>query len=325
MGSASQGVARGLESLGGLFERRGVRVEVRDLVKIYRRGKLEVQALRGVSVSFEAGTITSIMGPSGSGKTTLLNMIGGVDRPTGGSVVFGGQRLEELGDEDLDRHRLLNVGFVFQAINLVPSLTARENVELPMILAGRPPGERGERALGLLRAVGLEGRADHYPEELSGGEQQRVAIAVALANDPPVIVADEPTAELDYETAKGVVDLLAGLARRVGKTVIVTTHDPRVAVRTDRIVRLEDGRVVGEYTPLELERQAAPAPGGAADAHHTLIELVRARIASLEREIEKLEEAARRGEVPLRQAARRIAELEAAIEALRDLLASIGG
>ena len=315
--------ARGSE---GLFRRPGVRVEVRDLVKIYKRGQLEVQALRGVSIAFDRGTITAVMGPSGSGKTTLLNMIGGVDRPTGGSVLFGDTRLDQLDDLSLDRHRLHNVGFVFQAINLVPSLTAEENVELPMILAGVPRSERAWRARRLLEAVGLGERAGHYPEELSGGEQQRVAIAVALANDPPVILADEPTAELDYDTAKGVVDLLARLARDVGKTVIITTHDPRVAVRTDRIVRLEDGRVVGEYTPLELEKAstiAAAGPGG--DPHHAIIELVRARLAAIEREIERLEEQARRGEVPLRQAARRIVELEEAARALRDLLASIGG
>jgi putative ABC transport system ATP-binding protein len=319
-----------LESRGapaeGLFRRRGVPVEVRDLVKIYKRGKLEVQALRGVSLSFAPGTVTAVMGPSGSGKTTLLNMIGGVDRPTGGSVLFGDERLELLDDAGLDRHRLLNVGFVFQAINLVPSLTAAENVELPMILAGVPKGERRERALWLLEAVGMKGRAEHYPEELSGGEQQRVAIAVALANDPPVILADEPTAELDYETARGVVDLLARLAREVGKTVVVTTHDPRVAVRTDRIIRLEDGRVVGEYTPLELEKAAlTPQATPGASPHHAIIELVRARLAAIEREIEGLEEAARRGEVPLRSAARRIVELEEAAKALRDLLASMGG
>ncbi len=316
------GSAGGAAIVEGLFERRGVRVEVRDLVKIYRRGRLEVQALRGVTASFEPGTITSVMGPSGSGKTTLLNLIGGVDRPTGGSILFGDQRLEVLSDEELDRHRLLNVGFIFQSINLVPSLTARENVELPMILAGLPAGERAGRALQLLRAVGLEDRADHYPEELSGGEQQRVAIAVALANDPPVILADEPTAELDYEAARGVVDLLAHLARGVGKTVVVTTHDPRVAVRTDRIVRLEDGRIIGEYTPLELEAHPQPLGGGES---HSLAELVRARIAALEAEIERVEEAAMRGEIPLRRAARRIVELEESIRALKELLSSMGG
>ncbi|MEB2835952.1 MAG: ABC transporter ATP-binding protein [Desulfurococcales archaeon] len=314
--------ARVSTGLGGLFERPGVRVEVRDLVKIYRRGSLEVQALRGVSVSFEPATITAVMGPSGSGKTTLLNMIGGVDRPTGGSVDFGGVRVDGLSDAELDVHRLLNVGFIFQSINLVPSLTALENVELPMILAGRPRGERRARAERLLEAVGLGGRARHYPEELSGGEQQRVAIAVALANDPPVILADEPTAELDYEAARGVVDLLAGLAREAGKTVIVTTHDPRVAVRTDRIVRLEDGRIVGEYSPLELGGALQP---GAKAGHEALAELVRARIAALEREIEAVEERARRGELGLREAARLIVALEEEVKALKGVLASLGG
>jgi len=306
-----------------LFRRRGVPVEVRDLVKIYRRGRLEVQALRGVTIAFKPGSITAVMGPSGSGKTTLLNMIGGVDRPTGGSVVVGGVRVESLGDTELDRHRLLNVGYVFQSINLVPGLTALENVELPMILAGTPARARRTRAQRLLEAVGVAGRASHYPEELSGGEQQRVAIAVALANDPPVILADEPTAELDYESAVGIVDLLTRLAREAGKTVIVTTHDPRVAVRTDRIVRLEDGRVIGEYTPLELEEE--PLKAHATPSRHALVELVRARIAAVEREIESVEERARRGELGIRQAARLIVELERELDALKALLSSLGG
>jgi putative ABC transport system ATP-binding protein len=250
-------------------------------------------------------------------------MIGGVDRPTGGSVLVGNVRVESLGDRELDLHRLLNVGYVFQSINLVPGLTVLENVELPMILARIPSPTRRARAVKLLEAVGVAGRASHYPEELSGGEQQRVAIAVALANDPPVILADEPTAELDYESAVGVVDLLARLAREAGKTVIVTTHDPRVAVRTDRIVRLEDGRVVGDYTPLELEE--APLKAQAAPSHQALVELVRARIAALEREIGKVEEKARRGELSLRRAARIIVELERELEALKGLLSSMGG
>jgi putative ABC transport system ATP-binding protein len=263
------------------------------------------------------------MGPSGSGKTTLLNLIGGVDRPTGGSVLVGNVRVESLGDRELDLHRLLNVGYVFQSINLVPGLNALENVELPMILAGVPRSARRARALRLLEAVGVAGRASHYPEELSGGEQQRVAIAVALANDPPVILADEPTAVLDYESAVGVVDLLAGLARESSKTVIVTTHDPRVVVRTDRIVRLEDGRIVGEYTPLELEE--APLKAQATPSHQALVELVRARIAAVEREIEAVEEKAGRGELSIRQAARLIVELERELEALKGLLSSLGG
>lgn len=307
-----------------VFRRGGVGVRVRDLVKIYRRGRLEVQALRGVTTAFPSGVATVIMGPSGSGKTTLLNIIGGVDRPTGGSVKLGEVDLGALSERQLDEHRLMNVGYVFQTINLIPSLTALENVELPMALAGAPRAERRRRALALLESLGIGGRADHYPGELSGGEQQRVAIAVALANDPPVILADEPTAELDYDTAKSVVELLTSLARRHGKTVIVTTHDPRVAVRADRILRLEDGKLTGEYKPVELETEATqasrPTPGG-----YGLVELVRARLASVEMEIEELEEKIKSGEFGLREAFKLYQKLEKEREALQELLARIGG
>lgn len=307
-----------------MFREGGVTIRIRDLVKIYKRGRLEVQALRGVSTVFPSGVATVVMGPSGSGKTTLLNIIGGVDRPTGGSVDFGGVKLEALSERQLDEHRLRNVGYVFQAINLIPSLTALENVELPMVLAGVPQAKRRRRALALLEALGVKERADHYPDELSGGEQQRVAIAVALANDPPVILADEPTAELDYDTAKNVVELLVGLARKYGKTVIMTTHDPRVAVRADRILRLEDGRLVGEYKPVELTPDAIPAgkptPGG-----YGLVELVRTRLAAVEMEMEELEAKLRSGELSLREAFKRYEKLEREREALQELLARIGG
>ena len=181
-------------------------------------------------------------------------MIGGIDRPTGGVVKIGNVDLTKLSESDLELHRLYNVGFIFQALNLIPVLTAIENIELPMALAGIGRDIRRKRALWLLDLVGLRDKAERYPEELSGDEQQRVAIAIALANDPPIVLADEPTAELDSLNAKMVIDLLLKLARNAGKTIILATHDPRIAIKTDRILRLEDGLIVGEYTSLDLER-----------------------------------------------------------------------
>ncbi|MEB3757089.1 MAG: ABC transporter ATP-binding protein, partial [Desulfurococcales archaeon] len=190
-----------LETISGLFTRKGVRVRGERLIKVYRKGALEVQALRGVSVDFEPGRMYVVMGPSGSGKTTLMNLLGGVDRPTGGLVFHGDKRIDNLGDTELDDHRLDYVGFVFQTINLIPTLTAKDNVELPLLFKKVPKSTREYRVMMLLEAMGLKDKATHKPGELSGGEQQRVAIAVALANDPPIIIADEPTAELDYENA----------------------------------------------------------------------------------------------------------------------------
>ncbi len=307
--------------------RRGVAVRGENLIKVYRKGGLEVQALRGVTVGFEPGTITAVMGPSGSGKTTLLNLLGGVDRPTGGIVHHGDVRVDTMSDEELDRHRLLNVGFVFQTFNLIPTLTALENVELPMALVGVPRERRRERALELLDRVGLKARAEHRPGEMSGGEQQRLAIAIALANDPPIVLADEPTAELDYDNARAVVELLIELAHDYGKTVVVTTHDPRVAIRTDSIVRLEDGLLKGIYAPTQLEETMAPAAGrgGQETGLISISGLIRARIARIEEEIEEVEAALRRGEIGIEEAFDRYQRLRRVKDALEDLLASIGG
>ncbi|MEM4740043.1 MAG: ABC transporter ATP-binding protein, partial [Zestosphaera sp.] len=265
-----------------MFVKSGVVVEVRDLVKIYKYKGGEVQALKGVTASFTPGTLTCVMGPSGSGKTTLLNLIGGIDTPTGGQVNVGKIKVHELKGVELDKYRLMNVGFVFQALNLIPTLTALENVMLPAQMAGLSRQESVKRAHELLKLVGLGDKASRYPEELSGGEQQRVAIAVALANDPSLIVADEPTAELDSQNAKKVVDVLVGLARDYGKTVILATHDPRVAVNTDRILRLEDGRLVGEAKPIDLEKSVVSSAPREASA--TLSEIIKVKIANIEKE-----------------------------------------
>ncbi len=310
-----------------VFSRRGIEVRGVNLIKVYRRGPMEVQALKGVSIGFEPGRLYVVMGPSGSGKTTLMNLLGGVDRPTGGQVYHGEVRVDLMSDTELDDHRLDYVGFVFQTINLIPTLTAKDNVELPLLFKKVPRGERERRVGLLLEAMGLKDRMDHKPGELSGGEQQRVAIAVALANDPPIIIADEPTAELDYENARKIIDILHSLAVRHGKTVIVTTHDPRIAIRADRIIRLEDGVIKGEFTPVEVEEAYTPTQvREAAGSHiHALANVVRARLARVQEEISQLHEKVRRGEISLEEAFNVYQDLERQKRALEDLLASMGG
>jgi len=301
------------------FKTKGVEVEVRDLVKIYKMGRgIEVQALRGLNMRVEAGEAVTIMGPSGSGKTTLLNIIGGVDVPTGGSVIVGGVRAHELSEKDLEDYRLKMVGYMFQAFNLVPVLSALENVELPMIALGIPREKRVKRAKWLLKLVGLEHRMNHKPTELSGGEQQRVAIAVALANDPPLILADEPTAELDTENAMKIVDLLTSLSRKYGKTVIVSTHDPRIATRTNRILRIEDGIIKGEHKPIELEQP--PHKARLSD----LVEVIKLRIANLEKELEKLSQKLVNKEITPEEFDKEYAKIKALITGYKELLSSLG-
>ena len=220
-------------------------IVTKDLIKVYRAGKSEVIALRGLDMSVRDGEIVAIEGPSGCGKTTLLNLIGGLDRPTAGSIEVDGQNIVHFSDSELVKYRRSMVGFIFQFFNLVPTLTAKENVELPMRLAGKPSMEMKERTSELLSLVGLEERANHKPDELSGGEQQRVAIAVALANDPPIILADEPTGELDTETGQEMLNLFRDLNRRFKKTAIVVTHDVRISEIADRTLEIVDGRIVG--------------------------------------------------------------------------------
>jgi len=219
-------------------------IAVKDLIKVYRSGTLEVTALRGVTVDFPSASFTAIQGPSGSGKTTLLNMLAGLDLPTAGSIKVNGLELTRASVKELERHRLEGVGVVFQFFNLLPALTALENVEFPMLLKGTPRQKREERARYLLSIVGLSQRADHKPRQMSGGEQQRVAVAAALANDPPLVLADEPTGELDTASGAEVLSLLRKMNKDFGKTVIVVTHDPRISNFADRTLRMEDGRIV---------------------------------------------------------------------------------
>ena len=221
-------------------------IVTKDLIKVYRAGKSEVIALRGLDMQVGDGELVALQGPSGCGKTTLLNLIGGIDRPTAGSVVVDGTNVADMSDADLVSYRRDRVGFVFQFFNLVPTLSAEENIELPMRLAGKPSELREKRTRGLLQLVGLEKRAVHRPDELSGGEQQRVAIAVALANDPPIVLADEPTGELDTKTGEEILALFRRLNGELRKTVLVVTHDARVAGIAHRVLQIQDGKIVGE-------------------------------------------------------------------------------
>ncbi len=312
-------------SSDNLFRVQGVRIDVRDLVKIYKYKGGEVQALRGVTATFLPGELTCIMGPSGSGKTTLMNLIGGIDVPTGGEVIVGPVKVHELGSKALDEYRLKYVGFVFQALNLVPTLTALENVMLPMSVSGIKGGVAKERAMKLLEMLGMKDKAGRYPEELSGGEQQRVAIAVALANDPPVILADEPTAELDSVNAKNIVNVLQKLAKELRKTVVLATHDPRVAVKADKIVRLEDGRITGEYKPIDLEKGvSAGVPEAAGVTQVSLAELIKIRLSNIDKELEDLEARFKRGEISLDEFYAKLSRIKSLEATLKELLTSLG-
>jgi ABC-type lipoprotein export system ATPase subunit len=220
-------------------------VRVEDVVKSYGSESSPVIALRGVSLEVRRGEPVALLGKSGSGKSTLLNLIGGLDRPTSGRIIAGGSDLARMTGEQLAAYRLTTVGMIFQAYNLIPSRTALENVELPMVLAGIPPAARRESATAALEAVGLGGRLGHRPMELSGGEHQRVAIARALVNRPAILLADEPTGNLDSATAGEIMDLLLEHLRREGTTLIMVTHDEELARQAaDRIVWLKDGRVL---------------------------------------------------------------------------------
>lgn len=221
-------------------------IVVKDLIKVYKIGKSEVIALRGLDCTIKEAQVLAIMGPSGCGKTTLLNIIGGLDRPTAGSVKIDGMNLVDLTDAELVKHRRERVGIVFQFFNLVPTLTARENIELPMRLAGRSSAHMKERTDSLLRLVDMQPRADHKPDELSGGEQQRIGLATALANDPPILLADEPTGELDTVTGHQILLLLKQLRDEYKKTVVIVTHDKRIGEIADTVMTIVDGKITGE-------------------------------------------------------------------------------
>ncbi|KPK48892.1 MAG: hypothetical protein AMK72_05855 [Planctomycetes bacterium SM23_25] len=232
---------------------------MRDVSKVYETGRVQVRALDNVSLAFEGGELVVVLGPSGSGKTTLLNLVGGLDRPTAGTIRYGGTDIARLSDGDLGRFRRDHIGFVFQFFNLIPTLTARENVEFAAELVSHDSRRVEERAQELLRLVGLEERADHFPSELSGGEQQRVAIARAMAKDPDILLCDEPTGNLDFRTGQQILGLLQKLTSEQGKTCVLVTHNTAIAAVGTRAVRLRDGRVQSD------EGNASPLPASAVE------------------------------------------------------------
>jgi putative ABC transport system ATP-binding protein len=219
-------------------------VDVRNVRKVYRRDAQEITVLDGISLQVPEGEFVALMGPSGSGKTTLLNLIAGIDRPTSGQVMVAGTDVGSLGESALAQWRSRTVGFIFQFYNLIPVLSAVENVELPLLLTHLSRRDRRERALTALKVVGLADRAQHYPRQLSGGQEQRVAIARAFVADPKVLVADEPTGDLDAKSAHEILDLLATLNRDFRKTIVMVTHDPRAAERAHSQRHLEKGVLV---------------------------------------------------------------------------------
>jgi putative ABC transport system ATP-binding protein len=218
-------------------------VEVKDLTKVYRMGEVDVHALCGVSLQIQRGEVVSIMGPSGSGKSTLMNILGCLDRPTSGEYLLDGENVARMGDNQLARVRNRKVGFIFQSFNLMARSSALTNVELPMRYAGVGARERRRNSVEALEAVGLHERMHHRPKELSGGQQQRVAIARALVNNPSIIMADEPTGNLDSKTGVEIMDLLLRLNRERGVTLIIVTHDPEIARQTGRVIHIRDGEV----------------------------------------------------------------------------------
>jgi putative ABC transport system ATP-binding protein len=231
-------------------------LETRDLVKVFGEGETAVRALDGVSMRVEPGEMVAIMGPSGSGKSTLLHLLGALETPSEGEISLAGHRYDGLGDDELTRLRRERIGFVFQFFNLLPTLSAEENVLLPALIAGERGDEPRERARDLLGRVGLAARREHLPSELSGGEQQRVSIARALLTDPEVVLADEPTGNLDTRSSREVLELLGELNRAEGQTLVLVTHDPEAAATAGRIVFLRDGRVAGEVEGGSRERAA---------------------------------------------------------------------
>lgn len=293
----------------------GLDVTVRDLVKVHKTGKIEVQALRGLNMNIKAGELIAIIGPSGSGKTTLLNIAGGLDTATAGTVQVGEITVTSLSVTQLVDFRRKMVGHIFQNLNLIPTLTAEENIEFSMVAAGVARGKRRERVNELLETVGLTDRAHHKPEELSGGEQQRIAIAAAIANDAPVLLADEPTGELDTVTAKSVVDYLVKVNKELGKTIIMVTHDPSVARVTDRILRIEDGVIKMALTPSEVivEEKAV-----------SYTDQLRSRINEINTQLLKLDEDFKAGKITGDEYAEQRLKLKQTLESLKEELSRMG-
>ena len=233
-------------------------VEIRNLTKTYRKGEVEISPLRGADLDIEQGEFVSLMGASGSGKSTLLNILAGIDQPTGGRVVVGGTDIHSLSRTRLARWRAANIGYIFQLHNLIPVLSAYENVELPLLLLPMSRSERRKRVETALEAVGLVDRANHYPRQLSGGQEQRVGIARAIVTNPTVVVSDEPTGDLDAETSEQILVLLKRLNEELGTTMLMVTHDPKAASIATRRLLLRGGLLV-EHNPAEIVRVGGSA------------------------------------------------------------------
>jgi putative ABC transport system ATP-binding protein len=221
-------------------------IALRHVVKEYHRDKITIPVLSELSMTVDEGEFLALMGPSGSGKTTLLNLIAGLDRPTEGEVIVHGQDLAQMTEGQVTKWRSRTVGFIFQLYNLIPVLTAAENVEMPLLLTSLSKRQRRENVRTALRIVGLEGREDHYPRQLSGGQEQRVAIARAIVTDPYLLVADEPTGDLDRQSAEEILELMEQLHREFQKTIVMVTHDPIAARRASRLLKLDKGKLVGD-------------------------------------------------------------------------------
>ena len=293
----------------------GTEIRIRNLVKVYKIGKIEVQALRGANLDIGGGELVAIIGPSGSGKTTLLNIMGALDEATAGSVKVGDVEVTSLSVTQLVDYRRKTVGHVFQTLNLIPTLNAEENIELPMIALGVSRGKRKQRVEELMQVVGLSDRAQHRPDELSGGEQQRVAIAAALANDAPVLLADEPTGELDTVNAKMIVDYLVKVNRELGKTTVMVTHDPSVARAADRILRIEDGVIKMALTPSEVVAEEKAV---------SYIDQLRARIAEIDAQLQQLDEDFKKGKISGDEYVQRRQSLKQMKDSLKEELHRMG-
>ncbi|TFG99251.1 ABC transporter ATP-binding protein [Candidatus Thorarchaeota archaeon] len=274
-------------------------IQAEDLVKVFRLGNVEVQALRGLSMRVDEGEMVAIVGASGSGKTTLLNILGGITRATAGATVVAGYDVTNASPVQLVGLRRDVVGHIFQELNLISTLTAYENVELPMLAAKKSGKERKQRVEELLEIVGLADRMHHKPDELSGGERQRVAIAAAIANDPRVLLCDEPTGDLDTETGGVIVEYLHKVNKEFGKTIIMVTHDPSIARQCDRIYRIRDGNIISVQEPTADQEMGAASR----------IDVVRERLEEIKKEIADLDKNAKEGFLDMEDFARQRTKL----------------
>ncbi len=293
-------------------------IELKGVYKIYKHPAGEVVALKDVSLHIKEKEIIVLMGPSGSGKTTLLNLISGIDKPSAGQIIVDGKRIDKLNEKQLDEYRLKKIGYIFQFFNLVPTLTILENIMAPMFFAGTKYPEAEKKAKKLLDTVGLANKYHRLPDELSGGEKQRAAIATALANDPHIILADEPTGELDMKTGQKIIEILVNLSRKEGKTVIISTHDPRVTKYADRIFMIEDGEIKGEYIG-EPQGQYTGL-----QAEEVIKTFLQTRINAIQKELDELTEKMKNGEIAIQEFTKRAEKLMKLLDAYKDEIARIG-